>query len=88
MAELRATITKLGAQPGPFLILGQTGTGKELVARALWSSYRDQNRPFIALNCASLPENLVESELFGYERGAFTGALTMKTGLFEAAKRR
>lgn len=81
---LKETISKIGRLPGPFLILGETGTGKELVARALWRT-QGENRPFIALNCASLPENLVESELFGYERGAFTGALTMKTGLFEAA---
>jgi len=85
LQELKETISKIGKLPGPFLILGETGTGKELVARSLWQSRGDRNRPFIALNCASLPENLVESELFGYERGAFTGALTMKTGLFEAA---
>ncbi|CAM6005652.1 unnamed protein product [Sphagnum balticum] len=82
---LKETIQKIGKLPGPFLILGETGTGKELVARSLWRAHGDNNRPFIALNCASLPENLVESELFGYERGAFTGALTTKTGLFEAA---
>ncbi len=82
---LRTQISSLADMPGPFLILGETGTGKELVARALWSAMGKAHRPFIAVNCASLPENLVESELFGYERGAFTGALTTKTGLFEAA---
>lgn len=85
LKTLKDTISKVGRLPGPFLILGETGTGKELVARSLWRIFGDNNRPFVALNCASLPENLVESELFGYERGAFTGALTMKTGLFEAA---
>ncbi|MDZ4678700.1 MAG: sigma-54 dependent transcriptional regulator [Oligoflexia bacterium] len=85
VTELKEVIRKIGKLPGPFLVLGATGTGKELVARALWSCYGDANRPFIAVNCASLPENLVESELFGYEKGAFTGALNTKTGLFEAA---
>jgi two-component system nitrogen regulation response regulator NtrX len=83
--SLKETISRVGKLPGPFLILGETGTGKELVARSLWRASGDNNRPFIALNCASLPENLVECELFCYERGAFTGALTTKTGLFEAA---
>jgi DNA-binding NtrC family response regulator len=85
LKNLKDMILKIGRLPGPFLILGETGTGKELVARQLWRAAGDGRRPFIALNCASLPENLVESELFGYERGAFTGALTTKTGLFEAA---
>jgi len=85
MVELKSTIQKMGVLPGPFLVLGETGTGKELVAKALWAAKRDSNRPFIAVNCASLPENLVESELFGYEKGSFTGALATKTGLFEAA---
>lgn len=83
--ELKAQLNRLGKLPGPFLIMGETGTGKELVARALWGAMCDRNRPFIAVNCASLPENLVESELFGYEKGAFTGAQQTKTGLFEAA---
>jgi two-component system response regulator AtoC len=83
--DLKDLMSKMGKLQGPFLILGETGSGKELVARALWKAKGDNRRPFIAVNCASLPENLVESELFGYERGAFTGALTTKTGLFEAA---
>jgi transcriptional regulator with PAS, ATPase and Fis domain len=65
--------------------LGETGTGKELAARALWAAKKDAHRPFVAITCASLPENLVESELFGFEKGSFTGALAAKTGLFEAA---
>ncbi|MBK9293949.1 MAG: sigma-54-dependent Fis family transcriptional regulator [Oligoflexia bacterium] len=83
--ELKGQINSVGKMPGPFLILGETGTGKELIAKALWENMGKNHRPFITVNCASLPENLVESELFGYEKGAFTGALNTKTGLFEAA---
>ncbi len=67
------------------LILGETGTGKELVARALHRMSRRRNFPFITLNCAAIPTGLLESELFGYERGAFTGALSQKLGRFELA---
>ncbi|MEO8052058.1 MAG: sigma 54-interacting transcriptional regulator [Acidobacteriota bacterium] len=67
------------------LILGETGTGKELVARALHKMSRRRNFPFITLNCAAIPTGLLESELFGYERGAFTGALSQKLGRFELA---
>jgi PAS domain S-box-containing protein len=69
------------------LILGETGTGKELVARAIHKISPRRNLPFISLNCAAIPTGLLESELFGYERGAFTGALTQKIGRFEMAHR-
>jgi len=69
------------------LILGETGTGKELVARAVHKLSPRRNFPFITLNCAAIPTGLLESELFGYERGAFTGALSQKIGRFEMANK-
>lgn len=69
------------------LILGETGTGKELVARALHRMSPRRNFPFVTLNCAAIPTGLLESELFGYERGAFTGALSQKIGRFEMANK-
>ncbi len=69
------------------LITGETGTGKELIARTVHQSSNRRSRPWVDINCAALPENLVESELFGYEKGAFTGADASKPGLFEMADR-
>jgi two-component system nitrogen regulation response regulator NtrX len=85
MRALRDTIARLAPIPSAVLVVGESGTGKELVARELHRLGRHPQGPFIALNCAALPEQLVESELFGHERGAFTGAVSLRRGAFEAA---
>jgi DNA-binding NtrC family response regulator len=83
MQALLATLQRVAPTDLPVLVLGESGTGKELVARAVHDASTRRQGPFVAINCAALPENLLESELFGYERGAFTGALARKPGLFE-----
>ncbi|HZB27358.1 MAG TPA: sigma-54 dependent transcriptional regulator [Gemmatimonadales bacterium] len=85
--RLREAIARVAAIPSPVLILGESGSGKELVARDLHQTGSGRLAPFVAVNSAALPENLVESELFGHERGAFTGASTTRKGAFEAAGR-
>ncbi len=85
--QLHDIIARLAPIPSPALVLGESGSGKELVARDLHRLGPHPSAPFVALNCAALPENLVESELFGHERGAFTGAATARKGAFEAAER-
>ena len=87
MQEAVKAMKKVASSSATVLIMGESGTGKELAARAIHYNSPRRSRPFIALNCASIPENLFESELFGYEPGAFTGAVARKIGLFEAANK-
>jgi PAS domain S-box-containing protein len=81
------SVEQVAATDATVLILGETGTGKELIARALHTLSPRKERPLVKVNCAALPANLIESELFGHEKGAFTGALSRKQGRFELADR-
>jgi nitrogen regulation protein NR(I) len=83
--ELYAVLDRVADTPTTVLITGESGTGKELVARALHENSSRRDKPFIKVNCAAIPRDLMESELFGYERGAFTGAVGSKPGRFELA---
>jgi DNA-binding NtrC family response regulator len=87
MAEVRRLVTSLAGSDAAVMIRGESGTGKEVVARALHRSSRRAAGPFVAVNCAAIPETLLESELFGYEKGAFTGAVRDKAGHFRVADR-
>jgi DNA-binding NtrC family response regulator len=82
--KMQQLISKLSEVDSTVLILGESGTGKELVARAIHYKSRHSHKPFVAINCASIPENLIESELFGHVRGSFTGAIRDQMGKFES----
>ncbi len=86
MQEIYNLIAKVADTDSTILIQGESGTGKELVARALHFNSTRQHQPFVAINCSALPENLLESELFGHKKGSFTGAVQDKIGLFEEAE--
>jgi DNA-binding NtrC family response regulator len=83
--EVFAIIDKVSQNDATILISGESGTGKDLIARAIHSNSPRKQKPFIPINCASIPENLLESELFGHEKGAFTGAVNQRIGMFELA---
>lgn len=85
MQELIKTATHFAKTDSTILLQGETGTGKEVFARLIHENSNRSQRPFLVINCGAIPENLIESELFGHEKGAFTGATTRKQGLFEAA---
>ncbi|MFM8315848.1 MAG: sigma-54-dependent transcriptional regulator [Deltaproteobacteria bacterium] len=85
--DAKKFVTQVAGASSPVLILGETGTGKELLARAIHESSSRAPHPFIAINCGALNENLIESELFGHEKGSFTGASQARAGKFELAKR-
>src|SRR6516162_9107748 len=85
MQKVLDTIRKVATSDANILLRGESGTGKELAARAVHNASRRSHRSFVPIDCAAMPENLLESEMFGYERGAFTGAATTKRGLLESA---
>ncbi|MGW8466500.1 sigma 54-interacting transcriptional regulator [Pseudomonas sp. CLCA07] len=85
ICELRKLLSKLAPTESPVLIRGESGTGKELVARTLHRQSLRHSKPFVAINCGAIPEHLIQSELFGHEKGAFTGAHQRKVGRIEAA---
>lgn len=85
MQEIKGYLTKVAAVDSTVLVTGETGTGKELVAELIHKKSPRHKKPFVCINCAALPENLIESEMFGYERGAFTGAVAAKKGKFAIA---
>ena len=86
MREVFKLIGQFASTDTTVLITGESGTGKELVAKAIWQHSDRHSGPFVAVNCAAIPEQLLESELFGHERGAFTGAVNQRIGKFEQCK--
>src|SRR5207302_11270502 len=85
MIDVRQSVERAASAPFALLIEGESGSGKELVARAVHRGGVRRDRPFVTLNCAAVPDELVESELFGHARGAFTGAVGERLGVFEEA---
>ena len=85
MREVFRIVSKIAATNSTVLIVGESGTGKELVARAIHEGSQRRDKPFMAINCAAIPDSLMESELFGHEKGSFTGASAREMGIFEAA---
>ena len=85
MKKVVQIATNVAPRKATVLISGESGVGKELLARHIHESSQRKSNPFVAVNCAAVPENLLESELFGYDKGAFTGAQTSKPGKFEIA---
>jgi len=86
MGEIRSTIDQVGSSDLPVLIQGESGTGKEVIAQYIHSRSKRSEAPFVKVNCAAVPASLLESELFGYEKGSFTGALQSRPGLVEIAE--
>src|SRR4029434_5996385 len=87
MREIFAVVQRVAKTDATVLVEGESGTGKELIARAIHSRSARKDGPFVAINCGAIPETLLESELFGHERGAFTGAHVQRQGKFELANR-
>ena len=85
MMHIKSVITRAAVSSATVLITGESGTGKEVVAREIHNQSAVKDGPFIPINIGGVPENLLESELFGYEKGAFTGAASRKNGMFELA---
>lgn len=86
MQDIYTTVRKVGTTDVPVLVIGESGTGKELIARATHANSSRKSKPFIAINCGAIPDNLLESELFGHEKGAFTGAHMQRSGRIELAQ--
>lgn len=85
MLDILETVKKVALSDFPVLVYGESGVGKELIAKAIHEASKREEKPIITINCGAIPENILESELFGYEKGAFTGAYARKLGLFEIA---